>query len=94
MASARFSLSRRVTVPSAIHAQAIALIMPGVFHVVVRIARSIRAIQGLGALKNPTRSPVATLLDRPDTYTVRSGASAASGGGGVSAKKAYAASSI
>ena len=67
VASVRFSLSRRVTVPSSIHAHAIALNMPAVFHVVARIARSIRAIHGIGALTKPTRSPVATLLDKPDT---------------------------
>ena len=39
-----------------------------------------------GAAMNPTRSPVATFLDSPETYTLTSGAVAANGGGGHSAR--------
>ena len=67
LASSRLSASRRPTVPSSSQRQAIAVVMAGVFHVVTRIARSIAGTSAAGAETKPTRSPVATLLDSPDT---------------------------
>ncbi|MPN13989.1 hypothetical protein SDC9_161315 [bioreactor metagenome] len=71
-----------------------AVMTQGVFQVVARIARSIRDIQVAGAATKPTRNPVATFLEKPETYTVDSGSSAAMGGGASGARNAYAASSI
>ena len=62
--------------------------MAGVFHVVARMARSSDGTHAAGAAIHPKRSPVATLFDRPDTYTVDSGASAASGAGASPARNA------
>jgi len=67
VASRRFSDSRRVTVPSSSHPQAIAVITPGVFQVVALIARSSFGTHSAGAATNPTRNPVATLLESPET---------------------------
>lgn len=39
----------------------------GVFQVVTRMARSMAPMNESGATRNPTRSPVATPLDRPET---------------------------
>ena len=55
------------TVPSSSHRQAIAVVMAGVFQVVTRIARSIAGTSAAGPQTKPTRSPVATLFDNPDT---------------------------
>jgi len=52
---------------------------PAVFHEVARMARSSGAISAGAAATKPKRRPVATFLDRLETYTVRSGASAAMG---------------
>ena len=60
---------------------AIAVVRAGVFQAVARIARSMAGMRAGGAATNPTRSPVATLLESPETWTVMSGAVAASGGG-------------
>ena len=49
--------------------------------VVARMARSRSDTQSNGAAAKPTRRPAATFLEKPETYTVRSGASVASGGG-------------
>src|SRR5438128_8634920 len=87
-ASWRFSPSRRLTVPSSSQLQAIEVITPGVFQMVALMVLSIAGIQREGAATNPTRSPVATLLDKPDTYTVLSGASAAKDAGASSARNA------
>ena len=57
-ASLRFSVSRRVTAPSSTQPQTIAVMTPGVFQVVERIARSSRGIQVRGAATKPTRMPV------------------------------------
>lgn len=85
---------QRATVPSSIQPQAMAVIVVGVCQVVARIVRSSLGIKACGAQTWPTRRPVATLLERLDTYTVNSGADAANGGGASAARKAYAASSI
>ncbi|MNI97066.1 hypothetical protein D3C76_1843220 [compost metagenome] len=65
-----------------------AVITPGVFQVVAMMVRSKAAIHCAGAAIKPTRKPVAIFFDRPDTYTVLSGASSASGGGTFSARNA------
>ncbi|MNS59933.1 hypothetical protein D3C72_929060 [compost metagenome] len=65
-----------------------AVTTPGVFQVVAMIVRSNAATHCAGAAMKPTRSPVATFFDRPDTYTVLSGASSANGGGTFSARNA------
>ena len=65
-----------------------AVITPGVFQVVAMIVRSNAGTHGAGAAMKPTRNPVATFFENPDTYTVRSGANVARGGGASSARNA------
>lgn len=59
--------------------------LPGM---VVLMVRSSFFTHGAGAATNPTRKPVATLLENPPTYTVHSGAKVASGGGASAARNA------
>ncbi|MNL62140.1 hypothetical protein D3C87_1861350 [compost metagenome] len=56
-----------MTVPSSSHVLAIAVSTPGVFQVVALIVRSRAGTLSRGAAMKPTRKPVATLLDNPDT---------------------------
>ncbi|MNR34065.1 hypothetical protein D3C85_1518050 [compost metagenome] len=56
-----------MTVPSSSQAQAMAVMTPGVFQVVALIERSSAATLCAGAAMKPTRSPVATFLEKPDT---------------------------
>lgn len=66
-ASSRFRASRWSTVPSSSQRQAMAVVRAGVFQVVARIARSSDGAAAGGATTKPTRRPVATLLDSPET---------------------------
>ncbi|MNJ56049.1 hypothetical protein D3C77_515780 [compost metagenome] len=58
----------------------------GVFQVVALMARSNAGIHFSGAATMPTRNPVATFLEKPEIYTVDSGARVANGSGGCSAR--------
>ncbi|MNV71963.1 hypothetical protein D3C71_1650130 [compost metagenome] len=80
------SASSRATVPSSIQPQAMAVMTPAVFQAVARTARSMGPISSRDVATKPNRKPVATFLDRLERYTVRSGASAAMGGGASGAR--------